>query len=166
MRSRKTKRAPLPPTSTPCSQRSPANIDVSPVIKRPEIVDWEDQKQAKDEENRSRRTISGEASYCSLGIPNKSTYGIWKRKKGPAPSRPIPQKRTIKSLPISEIKRELEVIEIQQQGLEKQGVKLEQIIREKTEAATGDLGNDSSWLPSVWLIAIFIYFAFRSVHKC
>lgn len=68
-------------------------------------------------------------------------YGKWKRKKGPAPSRPIPQKRTIKSLPIGEIRRELDLIEVQQQGLEKQGVKLEQIIREKTEALTSDMGK-------------------------
>lgn len=73
-------------------------------------------------------------------------YGKWKRKKGPAPSRPIPQKRTIKSLPIGEIRRELDLIEVQQQGLEKQGVKLEQIIRDKTEAANGDMGNGKSKL--------------------
>lgn len=68
-------------------------------------------------------------------------YGKWKRKKGPAPSRPVPQRRTIKSLPIGEIRRELDLIEVQQQGLERQGVKLEQIIREKTEASNGDMGK-------------------------
>lgn len=34
---------------------------------------------------------------------------------------------------MSEIRRELDIIEMQQQGLEKQGVKIEQIIREKCE---------------------------------
>lgn len=34
---------------------------------------------------------------------------------------------------MSEIRRELDLIEVQQQGLEKQGVKIEQIIREKCE---------------------------------
>lgn len=66
-------------------------------------------------------------------IPDKSTYGKWKRKKGPAPAKPIPLKRTVKkTISINEIKRELDIIELQLQGLEKQGVRLEQIIREKS----------------------------------
>lgn len=65
---------------------------------------------------------------------DKSTYGKWKRKKGPAPSRPIAQKRTVvKSISVTEVKRELDIIELQHQGLEKQGVRLEQIIRDKCE---------------------------------
>lgn len=65
-------------------------------------------------------------------IPDKSTYGKWKRKKGPAPAKPIPLKRTVKkAISINEIKRELDIIELQLQGLEKQGVRLEQIIRDK-----------------------------------
>lgn len=78
---------------------------------------------------------SSSENSSSLSAPNKSTYGKWKRRKGQAPNRPIPQRRTIKCLPMSEIRRELEVIEIQQQGLEKQGVRLEQIIREKCEGS-------------------------------
>lgn len=70
-------------------------------------------------------------------LTDKSTAGRWKRRKAQAPSRPIPERRIVKSLPISEIKRELDTIEIQQQGLEKQGVRLEQIIREKCEGADG-----------------------------
>lgn len=70
----------------------------------------------------------------SIYTQNKSTYGKWKRRKGPAPQRPIPQKRSITStLSLSETRKELDLIELQQQGLEKQGVKLEQIIREKCE---------------------------------
>lgn len=73
-------------------------------------------------------------------MPNKSTYGKWKKRKGPAPSRPVPQRRTIKALPMGEIRRELELIEIQQQGLERQGVHLEQIIREKYEGSNSETG--------------------------
>lgn len=110
------------------------DVEVSPVTDtaKPDSAEWENEKLAKDEENRNRQTIS-------LAAPNKSMYGKWKRKKGPAPSRPVPQRRIIKTLPVNEIRRELEVIEIQQQGLERQGVKLEQIIREKTEAANGEM---------------------------
>lgn len=38
-------------------------------------------------------------------------------------------------LPLQEIRHELEVIEVQQQGLEKQGVMLEKMIRERCEGA-------------------------------
>jgi MICAL-like protein 1 len=47
-------------------------------------------------------------------------------------------------LPIKEIKRELDYIEIQQQGLERQGVRLEQIIREKCEGPDIDLNASLS----------------------
>lgn len=76
---------------------------------------------------------SSSENSSSLSAPNKSTFGKWKRRKGQAPSRPIPQRRTIKSIPMNEVRQELELIEIQQQGLEKQGVRLEQIIRERCE---------------------------------
>lgn len=70
----------------------------------------------------------------SIGYtPHKSTYGQWKRKKGPAPPRPIPQKRTVRPMPMKEVRQELDDIEIKQQELERQGVKLEQTIREKCE---------------------------------
>lgn len=72
---------------------------------------------------------------------DKSTHGKWKRKKGPAPARPVPQRRQIKPLPLTELRRELDIIEMQQQGLEKQGVKLEQLIREKCETPGSSDGN-------------------------
>lgn len=62
---------------------------------------------------------------------HKSTHGKWKRKKGPAPQCPIPQRRRIKPMPIEDIKQELLDIEIKQQELERQGVKLEKDIRLK-----------------------------------
>lgn len=140
LRLRKTKRAPLPPrSSTPLSRKleiyNTHTEEISPVTKLSATDEWEQKKLLEDEENINKQS--------SLGVPNKSMYGKWKRKKGPAPSRPVPQKRTIKSLPIGEIRRELDLIEVQQQGLEKQGVKLEQIIREKTENSSGDMGKIS-----------------------
>ncbi|XP_031349355.1 MICAL-like protein 2 [Photinus pyralis] len=134
---RKNKKAPLPPTitSTPVTNLNTMSLNISAISH--DSSDWSDEKIMKDEVNRNRQSqiINSPESPLSedYSIPNKSTYGKWKRRKGPAPSRPIPQRRHINPLPIGEIKRELEFIEIQQQGLEKQGVKLEQIIREKCE---------------------------------
>lgn len=62
---------------------------------------------------------------------HKSIHGKWKRKKGPAPQCPIPQRRRIKPMPMEDIKQELLDIEIKQQELERQGVKLEKDIRLK-----------------------------------
>lgn len=145
---RKTKRAPLPPTSTPLvSNQAHVNVDVSPVITVEEIS-LEHQKITKDEENRNRQiqknhplTSSSSVENYNLSGPDKSTYGKWKKRKGPAPSRPVPQKRTIKALPMNEIRRELDLIEIQQQGLERQGVRLEQIIRERFEGSNAEIGK-------------------------
>uniref|UniRef100_A0A8D8RLH5 MICAL-like protein 2 n=1 Tax=Cacopsylla melanoneura TaxID=428564 RepID=A0A8D8RLH5_9HEMI len=67
--------------------------------------------------------------------PHKSTYGQWRRKKGHAPPVPIPQKRNIKPMSDESVKRELADIEIKQQELERQGVKLEELIRTKSLAA-------------------------------
>ncbi|CAH0554384.1 unnamed protein product [Brassicogethes aeneus] len=133
-KNRKAKKAAPPPpvsSSTPLPPRKSPELDSH---------DLDKEKSQKDEMNRHRQSqnfnvqspTSSENS-SSLSAPNKSTYGKWKRNKGQAPQRPIPQKRTIKALPMGEIKRELEVIEIQQQGLEKQGVMIEQIIRDKSE---------------------------------
>ena len=55
--------------------------------------------------------------------------GQWRRKKGPAPPRPIPQKRQVKKLPRKTVNTELRDIEVKQQELERQGVKLETTIR-------------------------------------
>uniref|UniRef100_A0A336KCS2 CSON003170 protein n=1 Tax=Culicoides sonorensis TaxID=179676 RepID=A0A336KCS2_CULSO len=64
---------------------------------------------------------------------NKSDKGKWKRRKGPAPQIPVEVRKSIKAMSPENIKRELEIIEVQQVGLEKQGVMLEKIIREKCE---------------------------------
>lgn len=100
---------------------------------------WEKLKQNKESENRNRQSlVSNSSDGGELDrFYNKSAQGKWKRRKGPAPSLPVPPKRTLQMLPIQEIRHELEVIEVQQQGLEKQGVQLEKMIREKTEGPDG-----------------------------
>lgn len=97
----------------------------------------------KDSQNRERQSqgsLSGlkARSESSDSIPylNKSSHGKWKRRKGPAPALPgfaTPQRRILQMLPLQDIRQELEVIEVQQQGLEKQGVILEKMIRERCE---------------------------------
>ena len=76
--------------------------------------------------------------------PNKSTYGQWKRKKGPAPPRPVPQRREIKAIPMKDVKRELDDIEVKQQELERQGVTLEKTIREKFEQQPNSDSEDTA----------------------
>jgi MICAL-like protein 1 len=106
-------------------------------------------KDNKEAENRHRQ------SQCSLSdsMPylNKSSHGKWKRRKGPAPALPgfaQPQKRVLQMLPLQEIRHELEVIEVQQQGLEKQGVMLEKMIRERCEGS-GDNRTTEELLESL-----------------
>lgn len=111
----------------------PFKIDSTP----PNDRQWEKMKENKESQNKNRQsqillspaTIESDALYGA----NKSSYGKWKRRKGPAPSLPIPPKKVLQMLPLQEIRYELEVIEVQQQGLEKQGVMLEKMIRERCE---------------------------------
>lgn len=105
----------------------------------------EKMKDNKEAQNRNRQsqtspTSSGNDSYNSL-ISNKSQQGKWKRRKGPAPALPVPLpvRKTIKMLPLKEIRQELDIIETQQQGLEKQGVILEQMIRERCEGVDSEV---------------------------
>lgn len=103
----------------------------------------ENSKDNKEAQNRQRQSqgsmIKTESeSTDSLPYLNKSTHGKWKRRKGPAPALPgfsTPQRRILQMLPLQEIRQELEVIEVQQQGLEKQGVMLEKMIRERCEGS-------------------------------
>ncbi|XP_037918777.1 MICAL-like protein 1 isoform X2 [Hermetia illucens] len=96
-------------------------------------------KDNKEAKNRNRK------SQISLPLPteendplyNKSVHGKWKRRKGPAPALPVPPKKVLQMLPLQEIRHELEIIEVQQQGLEKQGVMLEKMIRERCEGGEG-----------------------------
>ncbi|XP_046388356.1 MICAL-like protein 2 isoform X2 [Ischnura elegans] len=151
----------LPPQSTaqvesPTKDEAPATEEVSlsklSETKVPEEVSLktrlppESEKLQKDVENRNRRsrTSGGEEEeevakdeeaqplVVSDRPPDKSTFGQWKRKKGPAPPRPLPQKRKVNPhVPMSEIRRELGDIEVQQMELERQGVALERAIRSR-----------------------------------
>lgn len=103
---------------------------------------WEKMKENKESQNKNRQsqvlltalpvTIAVDDSNPLYSV-NKSSYGKWKRRKGAAPPLPIPPRKVIQMLPLQEIRHELEVIEVQQQGLEKQGVMLEKMIRERCE---------------------------------
>ncbi|KAG8230744.1 hypothetical protein J437_LFUL010243 [Ladona fulva] len=117
----------------------------------------ESEKRQKDAENRNRRsrTSVGEeeetqkeevVQVVNERPPDKSTFGQWKRKKGPAPPRPLPPKRKINPhVPMSEIRRELCDIEVQQMELERQGVALERAIRARFQQE--DSPNDA-WIPA------------------
>ncbi|KAG5682613.1 hypothetical protein PVAND_011956 [Polypedilum vanderplanki] len=94
-------------------------------------------KDHKEAENRQRQSQSSLKADSTDSLPylNKSSHGKWKRRKGKAPTLPfaLPQRRVLQMLPLQEIRHELEIIEVQQQGLEKQGVQLEKMIRERCE---------------------------------
>lgn len=101
-----------------------------------------DDKEAQNRQRQSQVSLmnmrAGSESTDSLPYLNKSSHGKWKRRKGPAPALPgfaQPQRRIMQMLPLQEIRQELEVIEVQQQGLEKQGVMLEKMIRERCEGS-------------------------------
>lgn len=86
-RGRKTKPAPLPPTMT----STPSNVANAPSlsVSRAESPIANYCKDVKDETNRNRQ----EQNYTSY--LDKSMEGKWKRKKGPAPARPIPTRRKV-----------------------------------------------------------------------
>ncbi|XP_063707795.1 MICAL-like protein 1 [Culicoides brevitarsis] len=86
---------------------------------------------------------------------NKSDKGKWKRRKGPAPSIPVEVRKSIKAMSPDDIKRELEVIEVQQIGLEKQGVMLEKIIREKCEGADAEKSQKNSKVVEDLIMQLF-----------
>lgn len=92
---------------------------------------WEDEKIEKNEANKTH-------NYNEYLFMDKSLQGKWKRKKGPAPARPTPQRRKIEVMSLKDVKLELDEIELQQQGLEKQGVRLEKLIRDRCETGTHD----------------------------
>ncbi|XP_052891382.1 MICAL-like protein 1 isoform X2 [Anopheles moucheti] len=117
---------------------------------------WEKMKDNKEAQNRNRQSQSSPTSEGnSFGSPgggfsilaNKSSQGKWKRRKGPAPAlpmiaAPLPERKPIKMLPLKEIHQELQIIETQQQGLEKQGIVLEKMIRERCEGVEADIDLD------------------------
>lgn len=122
----------------------------------PDEINCENLEQIKDNkeaENRHRQSQSSLKADSTDSLPyiNKSSHGKWKRRKGPAPALPgfaLPQRRVLQMLPLQEIRHELEVIEVQQQGLEKQGVMLEKMIRERCEGV-GDNRTTEELLEAV-----------------
>ena len=136
---RKKRPAPKPPglTSTPGTPRVP----ITPVpAARISINKVQDVKSRKDADNINRKnellsnsdisTREGQLESPSPMPADKAEEGQWRRKKGPAPPRPLPPKRSVKKLPRKAINQELFDIEVKQVGLERQGVKLEKSIRE------------------------------------
>ncbi|XP_025414291.1 MICAL-like protein 1 [Sipha flava] len=121
---RKKKPAPLPP-------KSRSSLDYSNSMQTSSPNSLEDSSYSGSEPSSA---TSNQERYRL----HKSTHGKWKRKKGPAPQCPIPQRRRIKPMPMEDIKQELIDIEIKQQELERQGVKLEKDIRLKCNE---DLNN-------------------------
>jgi len=118
---RKKKPAPPPPKS----RQSLGNIDYTNSMQTSFPNSLEDSSCSGSEPSSS---VTNNQERYRL---HKSIHGKWKRKKGPAPQCPIPQRRRIKPMPIEDIKQELLDIEIKQQELERQGVKLEKDIRLK-----------------------------------
>lgn len=90
---------------------------------------WQKVKENKESQNKNRQSqisVSSSTAHSpdsdggGTVYSNKSTFGKWKRRKGPAPALPIPPRKILQMVPLQEIRHELEVIEVQQQGLEKQ----------------------------------------------
>ncbi|XP_078044520.1 MICAL-like protein isoform X2 [Augochlora pura] len=154
LKARKAKPAPPPPiaTSTPYNAAvvTPLTLEESTIIETCNVTGnqnlWEDKKLDKDEANRTKQSLTHisypDSSDYHSPYTDKSTQGKWKRKKNPAPPCPIPHRRKIKVMSLEDVKLELDEIELQQQGLEKQGVRLEQLIRNKCE--TGSNNDDVS----------------------
>jgi hypothetical protein len=109
----------------------------------------EQMKDDKEAKNRQRQSQS-DSPDTAMPYLNKSSHGKWKRRKGPAPlpGFAVPQRRVLQMLPLQQIRHELEVIEVQQHGLEKQGVQLEKMIRERCEG-TGDNRTTDELLQSL-----------------
>ncbi|XP_018014142.2 uncharacterized protein LOC108671167 isoform X2 [Hyalella azteca] len=106
-------------------------------------------KEQKDLRNSSSQQLAKDCPSVARHAPGAAEL---RRRKGPAPPRPLPQKRVIKKLPLLQIQQQLQDIEVQQMELERQGVLLEKSIRARTEdlentppqpAETSKLAEDS-----------------------
>lgn len=117
----------LKPEETVTYRRTIVPLNISDDLDKSNISSdrqWEKMKENKESQNKNRQSqilltppnLIGDSNSV---YSNKSSYGKWKRRKGPAPSLPIPPRKVIQ-MPLQEIRHELEVIEVQQQGLEKQ----------------------------------------------
>uniref|UniRef100_A0A0K2UHZ5 Uncharacterized protein n=1 Tax=Lepeophtheirus salmonis TaxID=72036 RepID=A0A0K2UHZ5_LEPSM len=129
IRSRKKRRAPMPPGAK--CQSSPSSLLRS-----------NNPKSLKERDNINRRSQISNLNFnenkntvvpLTPVSPDKADGGIWKKKKGPAPPRPIPPKRQVKKIPRKAVNTELIDIEVKQLEFERQGVQLEKTIRELCE---------------------------------
>ena len=146
---------PGPPTPTPAPRAS---------LRPPRPPPPKGGKSQKDQDNLNRRSQILEAADQEEPVitltplsPDKSSMdGKWKKKKGPAPPRPIPPKRQVKKLPRKAVNTELLDIEVKQQELERQGVELEKTIRElceKSDKERAEAGLDNNDRDSLGLEA-------------
>ncbi|EDW86399.2 uncharacterized protein Dwil_GK17790 [Drosophila willistoni] len=140
----------------PPAIETPTHGDSQPLSHNRQLEKLKDNKEAQ---NRTRQTqvvktplsIGGgqfATATESPGFYDKSIHGKWKRRKGPAPGVPIPPRKLPQMLPLQEIRHELEIIEVQQQGLEKQGVILEKMIRDRCEGSSSIEAAKSNDTPS------------------
>ena len=144
---RKKRHAPQPPGPPSASTSTPTpapRVSLRPPRPPPPTSTYG--KSQKDQANLNRRSQILEAATSEIPeaasaaitltplSPDKSNMeGKWKKKKGPAPPRPLPPKRQVKKLPRKAVNTELFDIEVKQQELERQGVELEKSIREVCE---------------------------------
>lgn len=130
----------------------------------------EKMKENKESQNKNRQSQVIMPLHVSLDdsnqlySPNKSSFGKWKRRKGPAPSLPIPPRKVIQ-MPLQEIRHELEVIEVQQLGLEKQGVILEKMIRERCEGTENENKPFDEFKPNTKEVEDLILQLFELVNE-
>lgn len=137
---------------------------------QPNDRQWEKMKQNKESQNKNRQsqTVVLTPAEDTAELPfgsNKSSYGKWKRRKGPAPSLPIPPRKVLQMLPLEDIRHELEVIEVQQQGLEKQGVQLEKMIRERCEGGDNEMRPLDEFKPNTKEVEDLILQLFELVNE-
>lgn len=147
---RKGKAAPVPPAETAKRLK-----DVDNLNRRSQIM--EDIRKASSptslesslvtEQTIATPKVSVTSSITQENLePNKADEGQWRKKKGPAPPRPLPPKRSVKKLARKAINQELFDIEVKQGGLERQGVKLEKSIREICAVSDAKEGADTDSL--------------------
>ncbi|XP_026744763.1 MICAL-like protein 1 isoform X1 [Trichoplusia ni] len=94
----------------------------------------------------SLSTVSGGGGSMEKGINTSGMKSIHSdasgRKKGPAPGLPLPERREVKlQMSPEDLQVQLDLLETQQLGLERQGVLIEKMIRDKCE------GDDSVAVP-------------------
>jgi len=144
---RKANAAPVPPAETAKRLK-----DVDNLNRRSQIM--EDIRKATSPTNiepsiipeQTTPKVTVTSTIAQENEPNKADEGQWRKKKGPAPPRPLPPKRSVKKLARKAINQELFDIEVKQGGLERQGVKLEKSIREICAVSDAKEGADTDSL--------------------